>query len=249
MRSAAFAAVLLAAACGGSPEPAAPDAPGGDDVDAAVDVDGSPDAAPAGFGTLGGMCGVLAQMDLTGDAPQLFRASLTFERAFVDPDDRPLLTEGGQRIRSSPNAGGSSIFSETFAYEELDRCEGARLLKTENEVVYTMDGKKTDLMVEIQGTKLGVSVVRTFGYPLGTPYTLDQATTLIGRKLRDINASTMLVSEADRWEKQFLAVLAWDDATVETVYEAWQGLDAATRADTQVVVVATHGEDVFIYDE
>lgn len=244
-----LAVLLFAAACGSSSDPVAPDASSGpdssSDPDAAVDGTGADD----GFGTLAGMCGVLAQMDLTGPTPQFFRASITFEREFVDPADRPLLTDGGERMMNTPNAGGSSSLSEAFAFEQLTRCEDAVLVHTETEIMYDAPGKRTDLEISIQGVKLGVSVVRTFGYPLGTPYTLDQATTLIGRKLRDINESSMLVSPVDRWQKQFLAVIAWDDATTETVYEAWQSLDAETRADTQVVVVASHGADQFIYTE
>lgn len=240
--------IVILAACGSSPDPASPDAASLDVDGSAMLADAAPDA-PSGFGMLGGMCGALAQMDLTGASPAFFRATLTFERPFVDPDDRPLLTPGGRRIRELPNAGGSSIFSEVFAFEELARCEGAELVKTENEIVYDTEGKKTDILVRFADIKIGVSVVRTFGFPLGTPYTLDQARTLIGRKLDDINTSSMLVSDQDRWEKQFLAVLAWDDATVETVYQAWTELSAATRADTQLVVTATHGEDLFIYSE
>lgn len=240
-----FVVVIALAACGNDGDPAAPDAA---PLDGAVTADASPDA-PTLFGTPGGMCGVLQQMDLTGETPQFFRANLTFEREFVDPDDRPLLTPGGRRIREIPNAGGSSVFSEVFAFEELARCEGAELIKTEQEIDYDTVGKKTDILIGFGGIKIGVSVVRTFGYPLGTPYTLDQARTLIQRKLDDINTSSMLVSEADRWEKQFLSVLAWDDATVEVVHEAWTGFSAETKADTQLVVVATHGADLFIYTE
>lgn len=244
-RFAVAAAVVALVGCGASGDPASPDALA---ADGATTADATPDA-PSLFGMTGGMCGVLQQMDLTGESPQFFRASLTFEREFVDPDDRPLLTPGGLRIRETPNAGGSSVFSEVFAFEELARCEGAELLKTEEEIAYDTVGKKTDLLVRFGDVKIGVSVVRTFGYPLGTPYTLDQAKTLIQRKLDDINTSSMLVSEADRWEKQFLSVLAWDDATVETVHEAWTTFSAETRADTQLVVVATHGTDLFIYNE
>ena len=53
-----------------------------------------------------------------------------------DTSDYALLTAGGQEIIDDGNAGGSSLYSEVFAYEVLSRCEGAMLLKTETEVIY-----------------------------------------------------------------------------------------------------------------
>ena len=236
--------VTAAAALIGCSEPATsmPDAPMA--PDAALDA--SPDA-PAGFGALSGMCGVLAQMQLTGTTPELFESTFTFARAYMDPVDRSLLTPGGRRLAETPNAGGSSGLSEIFAYEELARCEMAALLKTETEIVYDTPGKITDLEVQIGTHKIGVSVVRAFGFPLGTPYPLSSAQTLIPRKLRDIQESTANVSAADRWEKQILAVLAWDQQAADVVTQAWQMADAQTRGDTIVVVSVTEGEDQFIY--
>lgn len=212
--------------------------------DAAADA--SPDA-PAGFGTLSGMCGVLTQSELTGPMPALFRDTFTFARAYMDPADRGLLTEGGRRLAETPNAGGSSGLSEIFAFEQLARCEHASLLKTETEIVYDTAGKITDLEVQIATHKIGVSVTRAFGYPLGTPYALSQAQTLITRKLQDIQTSTANVSAADKWDKQILSVLAWDDQAADVVGQAWMAADAATKADTLLVVSVTAGEDQFIY--
>jgi len=86
-------------------------------------------------------------------------------------------------------------------------CEHADFLKTETEIMYDGTGKITDLEVAIAGTKIGVSVTRAQSYPLGTPYTMDAATTLLTRKLNDIQASTAHVSAADKWAKQVLAIL------------------------------------------
>ncbi|HUS32263.1 MAG TPA: hypothetical protein VMZ53_27370 [Kofleriaceae bacterium] len=236
-----FAACLLLAACGSPSDPATtPDAPA--TPDAAIDS-----ASPSGFGELSGMCGVLGTPDLTGASPELIRATMTFARRYVDPDDRPLLTVGGQHLAETPNAGGSSGLSEIFAYEELARCEHAALLKTETEIVYDTMGKITDLEVSIGQQKIGVSVTRAQTYPLGTPYTESAATTLIMRKLNDIKASTANVSAADRWTKQVLAVLAWDTQAADTVAHVWSMLPADVKADTIVVVTTTNGDDTFIY--
>lgn len=239
-------AALLALTLLGCSDPAStpPDAA----LDAALDAASGvgADAAP-GFGAYSGMCGVLAQMQLTGPVPQLFTDTLTFPRAYVDPADRGLLTAGGRHLAETPNAGGSSGLSEIFAFEELAHCEMASLLKTETEIAYSTTGKITDLEVLIAGHKIGVSVTRAVAFPFGQPYTLSTASTLITRKLLDIKASTLNVSAADKWDKQILAVLAWDDQAADIVTQAWNAADAQTKADTIVIVTATAGDDVFIY--
>lgn len=237
--------VLGLAACGSPGGAEAPDAPS-TTTDASVDA--SPDAA-TGFGELSGMCGVLDAMDATNAAPQLVRGTFTFARAFVDPADRGLLTAGGVRLLDTPNAGGSSQMSEVFAYEQLARCEQALLLKTETEIVYDTAGKITDLEIELAGHKVGVSVTRAVAFPFGSAYSLSAATTLVEKKLSDIQMSTANVSDADQWEKQILAVLAWDDAAAETFAQAWTMTSAGLKADTIVLITTTAGEDLWIYDE
>ncbi len=193
------------------------------------------------------MCGVLNDPELTGADPSTVHVTMTFQRRYNDPADRGLLTPGGARMMATPNAGGSSGMSEAFAYEELARCELAPLLHTETEITYATTGKITDLEVEIDMHKIGVSVTRAFGYPLGTPYTLSAATTLLTRKLGDVKASTMNVSESDRWTKQILAYLSYDDQSTAILDQAWAMTDAATKGDTILLVITTFGDDAFLY--
>ncbi|MEO8704375.1 MAG: hypothetical protein ABI867_30250 [Kofleriaceae bacterium] len=247
IRFVSLAMVLVACGGGGGsalpPEVDAPPQP--------PDIDAPPDAHEgvplAGFGDLAGQCGVLNEPELAGIDPALFRGTLTFERGFVDPADRPLLTAGGLHMAETPNAGGSSAMSEVFAFEQLARCELAGLLKTETEIVYTTPGKITDLEVTIDSHKIGVSVTRAVMFPFGQPYTEAAATTLIQRKLEDILVSTANVSPEDHWDKQILAVLAYDDQHADVVEQAWAGFDASVRADTLLVVTVTNGDDAFIY--
>jgi hypothetical protein len=234
--------LILVAACGGAPVAEQPDAAIAETPDGSTDV-----VAATGFGELSGACGSLMATDLTSASPALFRATLTFARRFNDPGDRPLLTPGGQHLAATPNAGGSSGLSEIFAYEELARCETATLLHTETEISYQIDGKITDLEVSIAGERIGVSVTRAQTYPLGTPYTQAGATTLLNKKLRDIQMSTANVSEDDKWRKQVLAILAWDTQAADTFATAWAALDADVKADTLVVITTTEGDDTFIY--
>ena len=248
------------AACGGGggsggdslapPDAAAFDAraPADAPTDGAAPVDADSAVPLAGFGAVTGMCGVLNDPQLMmGTAPVYVTDTMTFATAYHDPADRSLLTPGGQTLAATPNAGGSSGLSEVFAFEELDRCERATLLKTETQIVYSTPGKITDELVEIDGRKIGVSVTRAVHFPFGQPYTPDEARTLITRKLTDIQASTANVSAADRWDKQILAVLAYDAQHAGVVADVWASLDAATKADTVVLVTVTDGADDFIY--
>jgi hypothetical protein len=205
------------------------------------------DAPAAALYTLSGMCGVLNDPELTGTTPLFFEDAMTFSRRYNDPADRDLLTPGGKILAETPNAGGSSGLSEVFAFEQLASCEMAGLLKTETQIVYDTVGKITDILVTIDGKKIGVSVVRAVQFPFGQPYTLENATMTITKKLEDIQLSSMNVSAQDKWVKQILAVVAYDDQHVDTVEQAWLGLSAAVKADTVLVVTATHGDDTFIY--
>lgn len=241
--------------CGDDPSP--PDAT---TVDARAPDAAAPDAATAadaaagvplpGFGAISGMCGVLTPAGLDGAVPLAFASAIDFAAdRYDDPAERSRLTAGGAAIAAVDNAGGSSRYSEVFAFEWLARCELATLLKTETAIVYDVEGKKADILVSIDDRKVGVSVTRAVSFPREEPYPLDQATELIERKLDDLHLATTQVSAADRWSAELLAVLAYGPQHAEVVLEAWSSLDAATRAATALVVIATDGDDLFIYTD
>jgi hypothetical protein len=217
--------------------------------DAAAIVDAAPTVdAPVGFGAISGECGVLDDTEWTATTPFWFAGIFDFGTdRYDDPADRPRLTAGGLRLVMTANAGGSSGLSEVFAYEWLARCEGATLLKTETEIVYDTTSKIADLLVEIDGRKVGVSVTRLVHFPFGQPYTLTEADTLLRRKLDDIQLATASVSAADRWSRQMVSVLAYDQQHADVAMQAWNALPTATRDDTILVVSVTNGDDMFIY--
>jgi hypothetical protein len=258
-------------ACGGPTPPegqdSAVDAPvvDADEADAPdVDpTDGGDDGPPgdgpaidapavplAGFGAITGQCGVLTTAELDGTVPLWFGGNLDFANdRYDDPAERPLLTPGGRYIVATPNAGGSSLYSEVFAFEWLARCELATLIKTETEIIYDIEGKKADILVEIDGRRVGVSVTRAVTFPFGNDYTLEAATTLFERKLDDLQLATMQVSMDDRWTTQMLSVLAYNAQHAQVAMEAWSMLDAQTRGATILVVTVTDGDDLFIYTD
>jgi SAM-dependent methyltransferase len=164
---------VLLAACGSSAT--GPDG-GSDSSDAAPDAATTIDASPfplAGFGSITGACDEL-DVELTSAQPSVFVDHLDFAAEYMDAD-LSQLTTGGQKIIADGNAGGSSLMSEVFAYEVLARCELAALLKTELEIDYDDVGTITDLLVEIDGYKIGVSVTRAVAFPFEDPYTAAQA--------------------------------------------------------------------------
>ena len=200
----------------------------------------------AGFGAITGACGVL-DTELTETAPSLFVDHLDFGTDPYDDADLARLTAGGQQMIADGNAGGSSVMSEVFAYEVLARCELATFLKSETKIVYDVQGKITDLLVSIDGVKIGVSVTRAIAFPFDSPYTVEQATTLLKKKLGDIKISTADVSAEDRWTKQILSVIAYSDAHAASIEAAWNALGSDVRGDTIVFVTVSDGDDAFIY--
>jgi len=241
---------LLAGGCGPATTDDDDDSTATDDDDsAATDDDDSAatdDEPPlAGFGDLSGDCDVLDAKTLDGSTPMLYTNTLDLhEKVF----DETLLSAGGQEVMTDGNLGGSSLHSEAFAYEVLYRCELASLIKTEAEIDYLdPTGKKTDLLVEVEGIRLGVSVTRAFAWPPEEPYTVEQATTLLEGKLGDVLLSSANVSPGDQWTRQILSVISYAPGHTLSIETAWAGIDSSIRADTLIMVTTTEGNDSYIY--
>jgi hypothetical protein len=233
------------------------DVPGAEVPDLPPDVPDEPDLpedrcedvepGPA-FGEIDGACGFLDAAVLAQSEPGLFLNRIDFGDDPYDEADFCRLSEGGREVITDENAGGSSLLSEAFSFEVLARCEAATLLKTENEVVYTNPmGKLTDLLVSIDGQKVGVSVTRAVGFPRDDPYTVERARDLLEGKLEGVLASSENVSDEDRWVKQILHVVAYGEGHAESMETAWGQIDDAIRADTVVIVTLSDGEDEWLY--
>jgi len=198
----------------------------------------------AGQGEISGDCGEIDALEIDSNATFFFSNTLNF----VSPFDEADLTDGGHEIIADGNLGGSSLWSEVFAYEMLYRCEGATLVKTESEITYQDGGgKKTDLLVEMDGFRVGVSVTRAFGWPPEDPYTIEQAIVLLEDKLGDVQISSANVTTQDAWTKQILHILAYTPDHADTVAQAFATLDPTVTADTLIVVTATEGDDEILY--
>jgi len=217
--------------------------------DIVPDTSPLPEVPLPGFGEITGACGVLSPTELTSESPYVFVNHLDMGDDPYDDWDLEFLTAGGQEIWSDGNAGGSSIYSEIFAYEILYRCELAVLLKTETEVEYRIpDSKITDLLVEIDGSKVGVSVTRAVGWPRDATWTTDQAVTLLEKKLQGIQDSSAAVAPGDAWTKQILHIIAYSDQHAEAIQTALaEDIAPDLTGDTIVIVTVSDGDDGFLY--
>lgn len=229
----------------GAPDVGAPDA---GPSDAAPADAGAPDAGPPPVGVITGACGELDD-ELTSPAPSTFVNHIDFADMGFTEADRARLTEDGRTVLDTPNAGGSSLLSEVFSFEILARCEGAALLLTENEVDYDpMQSKKTDLVVEIDGLRIGVSVTRAVIFPRDAPYTVARSVELLTDKLSDVLESSANVVPEQAWRKQILHVIAYGQMHADSIVAAEAMIPAEVRADTILWVSVSDGDDAFLYD-
>lgn len=200
------------------------------------------------LGTLSGSCGeVRAELGLP--SPSLKVDTLTFAAGEVY--DRSALSPGGQRLFDTPNAGGSSAESEVMSYEVLRYCEGATLLKTETEVAYAPSAPGepasiTDLLVEIDGKRVGVSVTRAYKPSSQGPQTDAEVRRLLEKKLEGIHISSTRVLPNDKWVKQILHVFASSEHAALAIQRVFPTLPTELRADTILLVTRTEGGG-FVY--
>ncbi len=252
------AMISSAAACAGTSEDLRSDASlndaSGESEDASNDAGSKETATDSGadeiLGTHAGASGTL-RAELTQSGSSLIFDSLVFVAG--ETYAKPSLSPGGQRLYDTPNAGGSSTESEVMSYEVLRACEGAKLLKTETEVTYgpASDGGAnsiTDILVEIDGKKVGVSVTRAYKPKNQGTQSDAEIKSLLEKKLEGILASTARVSAGDKWVKQVLHVFAATQASADGITRVFPTIDTGLRADTIVLVTRTEGGG-FIYCE
>lgn len=215
----------------------AADAPGADATDASdalsrFDI----------IGTASGECGlVTAAVKATGsvvvDVPISFDATDKWERARLSP--------GGQRIFDAPNAGGSSKESEVMTFEILHHCDFASLLKTETEITYgpPPDGGAatiTDMIVTIDGEKIGVNPKRVFK-PEPLAMTDTEVRDQLVKNFQSINASSARVLPADKWSRQILHVWVPSAKYYDAVKRVLPTIDDATKSNTIVLITRSTG--------
>ena len=205
-------------------------------------TDGSDDFPLDGIGDITGDCNVIS---LPEDSGLWVHNTLNFG---TEVFDEALLSHGGYELFEAGTLGGSSIHSEVMAFEVLHRCEIAFLVMTEGEIEYSDDsGKKTDMLVEIDGLNVGVSVTRAFKWGDDAIFTEEDAYTLLSRKLEDVLLSGSNASESNSWSHAILHVITYDPSYVASLEAAYATLPATLTNETIVVITVTDGDDDFIY--
>ncbi len=196
------------------------------------------------WGTLTGACGTLGA-ELTNPSPSFHTNTYVFASGAFDA--KPLRSLAQKRY-SGPNNGGSSKCSEAMSIQTLYDCEGITGLKTEVEIAWAVTGQTTDWLGQLGAHKVGVSVSRAYQGPTDQTYTVEDATTLLKKKLGGINASTQNVAAADAWTKQVLHIWTLQPTWVAVLETAWTQLDAALKADTVVLVTVEQGSTAITAD-
>jgi len=158
------------------------------------------------------------------------------------------LGAGARRIQDTPNAGGTSVWSEALSFELMEALFAARLTHTEMEIEYfPMGGSITDYSCEIMGHRVGVSVTRAMKFGSNV-MTTAEATTLLTKKLSGINTSSRLVLKKQRWEKQILHIWAASAEIADAVSEAWHALSDELRSNTIVMMTIADDADWIFYN-
>jgi len=137
-------------------------------------------------------------------------------------------SEGAVSILTTPNAGGASENSEALSFEVrlgwvrtrvmselsrlilptpldlqvLHRLFGAILLKTEMQIHYSPNSKKTDYLCIVRNQRLGVSVTRAMKHTDPNDFSSEDAEVLLLKKLNGVRESTTGVMPQDAWTRQ-----------------------------------------------
>eukprot|EP01087_Luapelamoeba_hula_P012734 TRINITY_DN3583_c0_g1_i1.p1 TRINITY_DN3583_c0_g1~~TRINITY_DN3583_c0_g1_i1.p1 ORF type:complete len:536 (+),score=65.45 TRINITY_DN3583_c0_g1_i1:672-2279(+) len=175
------------------------------------------------------------------DSGRFIHNTLTIHPS-VKTFDQLHLTEGGMRIRDTPNAGGNSVASEVLSFEMLRCMYGAELKRTEMQLDYfPAGGKITDYSIEMYGLHLGVSVTRAMKYQ--GLFSDEDANALLMKKLVGVNESSRLVMRP-KFHKQILHVFAEADYIVDVLQRCYARLDREYTSSTLVVVTVADMERV-----
>lgn len=155
------------------------------------------------------------------------------------------LTDESRRILETPNAGGSSIQSETLSFEILKRFFNARLLKTEMEVPYWPEGGSiNDYVIYLFDSVIGVSVTRAVNYREAN-FSLENAVSLLRKKLNGICQSSR--NSMIKWDKQILHVWLEGEQTCQTLIKAWSEIDHVLKSNTVLILtVAENSREIFV---
>jgi hypothetical protein len=164
----------------------------------------------------------------------------------IKPFNSMRLTFEAMRIQTTPNAGGSSVESETLSFEVLKKYYNAKLVKTEMEVTYWPEGGSiTDYVTSIYDLIIGVSVTRAMKYCGDELFTIEDANHLLYKKLKGIRQSSR--NSMIKWDKQILHIWIMNDNVCEIILKAWSNIDSNIKNNTLLLItLARKSKEIFI---
>ncbi|KAI8353996.1 hypothetical protein BD560DRAFT_408128 [Blakeslea trispora] len=164
--------------------------------------------------------------------------------------DHQMMGKGAFRLLSTPNAGGSSVYSEALSIEFLSRLLGVNLYKTETELVYhgskEVRGPMMDYACLYQNLILGVSVTRAMAYQ--RQYTKQDAHDLLNKKLRNIVQSSENIANT-RFDRHILHVWTESGKNAALVNKICRKLKLVEQYHNTVVLITTVNTDLVFFND
>lgn len=168
------------------------------------------------------------------------------------------LGSSATRLLHTPNAGGSSIYSEALSIELLSRLLGVNLFKTETELEYYFpeeneNGGSGPIMdyaaVYYQNNKkkltLGVSVTRAMAY--NRHYTKEDAVQLLTKKLRNMVKSSQGIVNA-KFDRHILHVWTESGKNAALVKRVCKKLLKQAGYQDTIVLISTVNTDLVFFN-
>ncbi len=217
-------------------------------LDTQVPSDSNNDAKDKGttsWGSITGACGSI-HIAIKETSASVLQTTYTFND--TEKFDAESLTGKPKKRYDEPNAGGSSKCTEVMSMQLLIDCEQATITKLETEITYDTEGKIADYLIDIDGIKTGVSVTRAYKGPMIDVYTMEDATSLLEKKLAGIAEARQNVSTQDAWSKSLVHIWTLHAEWADTVTEAWNNLDDVTKGTTLVLVTVEEGSSYIVTD-
>ncbi|KAI8082607.1 uncharacterized protein B0P05DRAFT_570835 [Gilbertella persicaria] len=158
--------------------------------------------------------------------------------------EQQMLGKSAFRILSTPNAGGSSIYSEALSIEFLSRLLGVDLFKTETELIYDYPeennnggtGPIMDYACHYQQLTLGVSVTRAMAYQ--RPYTKQDAYDLLIKKLAAIVKSSQNIANT-KFDRHILHIWTESGKNAALVNKICRKLRVHEQCKDTIILITT----------
>jgi hypothetical protein len=197
-----------------------------------------------------------AMLALLNSLVQQTRLSVVDTNVNVIKDNT--MGRGAARLLSSPNAGGSSIYSEALSVELLSRLLGVNLFKTEKELVYQYPEEDDNggsgpildyachyMTSSHQLLTLGVSVTRAMAYHRN--YTRQDANKLVNRKLKNMIKSSQGIVNT-KFDRHILHVWTESGKNAALIRRVCRKLQMHEHYRNTIVLISTVNTDLVFFN-